>query len=163
MWPLCRSVVLTLPCAFLHVLADLWPAAQPATEPVAKDSLYLSPRSKPLKRASKFMASPKSSGHRTSHLATLSPPPPHPSICSLHPPLSLSLATGRAVWTQHLQWNILAASTPLSHLSLHLLSSLLPVFPAWGGSQYEWCSVIQTRFLSPPSPLFCHLLKENIA
>lgn len=36
-----------------------------------------------LKRAAKFMSSPKSMGHRTSHLTTLSPPPPHPSICTL--------------------------------------------------------------------------------
>lgn len=85
-----------MPYAFLCVLVDLWPNTQPATQPVAKDSLYLCPRSKPPKHASKFMASQKSSGHRTSHLTTLSPPPPpRPSICALPPPLSLSFPCHR--------------------------------------------------------------------
>lgn len=120
--------------------------------------IYLSPRSEPLKRAAKFMASLKSSGHCTSHLAILSPPP-QSSICAI-PCLSLSLATGCAVWTQHLQKNILAAFTHSSHFSLHLLSPLHPVLPAWRGTQCECCTVICTHFLS--LPLFSLIFSRKI-
>lgn len=71
----------------------------------------------------------------------------HPSVPSC---LSPSLATGCAVWMQHLLKNILAASTHSPHFLLHLLSPLLPVLPAWRGTQCECCTVIRTHFLSLP-------------
>lgn len=69
----------------------------------------LFPRSKQLKRASMFMASLKSSGHRTSHLNTLPSPHPHPSI-HLDPPPFLSFLCHGAHCAQHLQGNVLVAS-----------------------------------------------------
>lgn len=172
MWPntcccIGNSAYVTVTCMTLSSADDAlcitvrpcWPLAckQPATEPQAKDSLYLPPRSELLKRASKFVASPKSSGHRTSHLVT-SISSSSSSICRC-PPSLFPLPQG-ALRECRIYSEIFLLPLFLSLISPSIC--FLPVFPARGGGVAVWMVHRHLNSFSLPFLLFSLSLKENI-